>query len=158
MCAKLEYALEEHGLPLNMYCPKSIDGKEHPLGVWDYEGTYERFKTLGAKRYLVEENGKHKLTVAGLGKQDAMKYMDRQEDVFSFFSNGMYIPKGHTGKSIHTYIDDEQSGVVEDYFGVQCEWSEKSSIYMEECDYELSLARSYVDFLAGIWEERETNG
>jgi hypothetical protein len=156
ICSKLEFALDFHGLPYDLYSPKSKDGVEHPLGVWDYEGKYERFKTLGAKRYLVEENGKHKLTVAGLGKRDAMDYMEgASNDVFEFFSNGMYIPKGSTGKSIHTYIDFEQKGTVTDYMGVSGEWEEKSAIYMEECDYSLTLARAYVDFLSGVWAEKE---
>lgn len=43
------------------------------LGKFDYEGTYKRFKTLGAKRYIVEEPNKEgvlevKCTVAGLPK------------------------------------------------------------------------------------------
>lgn len=157
ICSKLEYALDYHGIPYEFYSPKSKDGVEHPLGVWDYEGTYSRFKTLGAKRYLVEENGKHKLTVAGLGKKDAMSYMERSgKDIFDFFSHGMYIPKGSTGKNIHTYIDFEQSGKVTDYFGIESEFEEKSAIYMEECDYSLSLSRSYVDYLIGIWQEKES--
>ena len=48
------------------------------MGVWDFEGTYTRFKTLGAKRYLVEHDGKLQLTVAGLSKQNGIAYMIEQ--------------------------------------------------------------------------------
>ena len=34
-----------------------------------FEGKYTRFKTLGAKRYLYEEDGELYLTVAGLSKE-----------------------------------------------------------------------------------------
>lgn len=40
------------------------------LGRFDYEGTYPLFKTLGAKKYCYEHNGKYVLTVAGLPKKD----------------------------------------------------------------------------------------
>lgn len=152
ICRRLERALDHHGLPYDLYKPKSIDGKEHPLGVWDYEGTYDRFKTLGAKRYLVEENGKYHLTVAGLGKKIAMDYIGKQDDPFAFFDDGMYIPPTSTGKSIHTYIDVPQSGTFKDYFGVEGRYDELSSIHMEPCEYLLTLSREYRDFLMGIWE------
>lgn len=152
ICKRLERALDYHSLPYELYSPKSIDGKEHPLGVWDYEGTYDYFKTLGAKRYMVEKNGVYYLTVAGLGKKVAMEYIGKQQYPFEFFEDGMYIPKGCTGKSIHTYIDVPQKGELVDYMGVVGNYDELSTIHMEPCDYELSLSREYRDFLSGIWE------
>jgi hypothetical protein len=108
---KLKTAMEFHGIPYEEAAPLSVDGVAHPLGVWDYEGHYSDFKTLGAKRYMLKENGKYKLTVAGLSKQVAMKYIsDKSENPFEFFTDDMYIPAGKTGKLTHTYIDDEISG------------------------------------------------
>lgn len=152
ICKRLERALDYHGLPYDLYAPKSIDGKSHPLGVWDYEGTYDRFKTLGAKRYMVEENGEYHLTVAGLGKKSGMDYIASQPYPFEFFSHGMFIPGEHTGKSIHTYIDVPQSGTLVDYMGVEGEYNEFGAVHMEPCDYELSLANEYIDFLMGVWD------
>lgn len=152
ICSALETALKFHGLPADLYKPKSIDGKEHPLGVWDYEGTYDHFKTLGAKRYFTETDGKYRLTVAGLSKQDAKEYIEKQPEPFEFFSDGMKIPKGSTGKMIHTYIDDETQGYVTDYFGIVGEWHELSSVHMEASEYELSLSEEYKDLLIKTWE------
>lgn len=51
------------------------------IGIWDYEGTYKAFKTLGAKRYMyeleesewnpdgVKEDDQYHCTVAGVGKK-----------------------------------------------------------------------------------------
>lgn len=60
----------------------SRDGKEYPLGLWDDDGVYFRFKTLGAKKYCYEElntnTSKIKadfgivsfhVTVSGMGKE-----------------------------------------------------------------------------------------
>ena len=53
---KLEKAMAYHGFSIERTRPKTKEGKEKPLGVWDFEGVYKRFKTLGAKRYMVEED------------------------------------------------------------------------------------------------------
>lgn len=150
---KIEYAMKHHNIPNVRTRPKTIEGVEKPIGVWDYEGHYTRFKTLGAKRYLWEKDGKYQLTVAGLGKSVALEYMLNQDkDVFEFFSQDMYIPKGHTGKMIHSYIDTPSKGTVTDYLGNTAEFEELSSLYMEPADYHLSLGREYAEFLFKMQE------
>lgn len=39
------------------------DGKKYYLGIWDYEGKYEKFKTLGAKKYCVVNKKKFKKVI-----------------------------------------------------------------------------------------------
>ena len=87
------------------------------MGVWDYEGRYRHFKTLGAKRYMVEEenalkvNGKSynfSLTVSGVNKKSAIPYLLEtygENGIFEAFTNYLDIPPKETGKNIHTYID-----------------------------------------------------
>ena len=151
---KIEKAMEHHKIPNVRTTPRTIEGVEKPIGIWDYEGHYVRFKTLGAKRYLWEtESGKQQLTVAGLGKKVALEYLQsQQEDIFDLFNDEMYIPKGYAGKMIHTYIDVPSKGVVKDYLGEYGEFSETSSIYMEPADYSLSLGREYAKFLFDVQE------
>ncbi|HHA4173567.1 TPA: hypothetical protein ACOBU0_002928, partial [Enterococcus faecium] len=77
--------------------PKTVAGVEKPIGMWDYEGTYSRFKTLGAKRYLVEKDGKLEITVAGLSKDNGLDYMlsvagGDHDKVFDMFNDELYIP------------------------------------------------------------------
>lgn len=45
------------------------DGKKYYLGVWDYEGKYDKFKTLGAKKYCTVKDGKLEITVSGMHKK-----------------------------------------------------------------------------------------
>lgn len=148
---KLLAAMNFHGLDDDSIFPLTMKGDIKPLGIWDYEGTYDRFKTLGAKRYLVESNGEYHLTVSGLRKQIAIEYMKQQSnDIFEFFNDEMYIPKGHTGKMIHTYIDDLREGKIEDYNGIVSDYSEKSSVHLEPCDYSLKISHVYADYLMGL--------
>ena len=154
---KLQAACEHHHFDMSLMAPKTIEGVPKPLGVWDYEGEYTRFKTLGAKRYLVEYLDSktnrlvQKLTVAGLSKSVALSYMQEiSKDVFMIFNEELYIPKGRTGKNTHTYIDTEQIGTVKDYLGVTAEYHELSSVHLEAADYAFSLTEDYVNYLLKI--------
>ena len=103
------------------------------------------------------------ITVAGLNKGLVVPYilehlgiehdehnkisLTNYTKVFDFFADGMYIPKGHTGKNVHTYIDEERKGFVVDYRGVKGYYDELSSVHLDESDYELTTARAIVDLL-----------
>lgn len=52
---RLYKAMNFHCLPHDLIEPKTVKGEKKCLGVWDFEGYYTRFKTLGAKRYMVEK-------------------------------------------------------------------------------------------------------
>lgn len=167
---KLERAMKYHNLDMELVKPKTIEGKEKLIGEWDYDGDYSYFKTLGAKRYMTVSNDTIVLTVSGLNKNYALPYIldqcgikyERQngkckmlgqpniKKIFDFFSEGMYIPKGKTGKNTHTYIDNEFGCVVQDYKGKYCKVHEKSCIHLDEADYKLSLAEDYLNFILGI--------
>lgn len=150
--AKLKMSMKYHNLPMEMCSPKTIKGVEKPLGVWDYEGTYTKFKTLGSKRYMIEMNGEISITVSGLNKHIAVPYLKKKyrKDIFKIFDEDMFIPPEYTGKNTHTYIDDEHSGYVTDYLGEVAEYHEMSGTHICGAPYDLSLSRKYVDYLLGI--------
>lgn len=159
---KLQAAMMYHSLDMELTEPETKDGIKKPIGVWDYEGTYKRFKTLGAKRYLVEFETKepvpqYMLTVSGLSKNTALDYMTGEApakaDPFKMFNDDMYIPKGKTGKMTHTYIDTPITGKIKDYTGKVSDYSENSSVHLENADYSLSLSYAYKQFLLGITQE-----
>ena len=135
--------------------PKTKDGIVKTLGIWDYEGTYSRFKTLGAKRYLIEKGDKLQLTVAGLSKQNGIQYIKElaggdNAKVFDLFTDDLYVPATNTGKMTHTYIDDEIVFDCVDYLGGKMTVNTLSSIHLEACDFTLSIAAQYKDFLGKI--------
>ena len=162
---KLQQAANYHGFDISLTAPKTIKGKVKQLGVWDSEGTYTRFKSLGAKRYIYEKDGKVTMTVAGLNKQNAVKYIQqRYGDVFNVFNNNLYIPAKYidkvthetisgTGKQTHTYIDEPRNGIVEDYLGTPYEYYELSSIHLEGAEYDFSIAQDYIDYVLGVKQE-----
>ena len=151
---KLSASMEHHKFPVSSTKPKTIKGVEKPLGVWDHDGTYSRFKTLGAKRYMVEENGKIKITVAGLGKKVARDYIIQIAEhlgktPFDVFNEELYVPGEHTGKNIHFYSDEEFECILTDYLGNPSVVREYSSIHLAPADYSLSMDGDYWRLIIG---------
>lgn len=159
---KLKKACKYHGISFELCKPKTIKGKENLLGVWDYEGCYKRFKTLGAKRYMVESDSAltvdnvtydYSLTVSGVNKQTAIPYLLEkygEKGIFDAFTNYLHIPENATGKNIHTYIDYPIRGTLTDYNGTECDFEEQSAVHLEPTSYCLSLAVMYINYLRGI--------
>ena len=151
---KLSLAMEHHKFPVSSTKPKTIKGVEKPLGVWDHDGTYSRFKTIGAKRYMVEENGKIKITVAGLGKNVARDYIIQIAEhlgktPFDVFNEELYVPGEYTGKNIHFYSDEEFECILTDYLGNPSVVREYSSIHLAPADYSLSMDGDYWRLIIG---------
>ncbi len=150
---KLEAACAFHKIPFSAVEPETIKGEKKLLGVWDFEGVYSRFKTLGAKRYMVEHDGKISLTVSGVNKKYAIPYLldtYGPDGIFQAFDNYLTIPAEHTGKNTHTYIDDEIKGTLVDYQGNELEFHEMSGTHLEPAEYSLSLTQAYINYLRGI--------
>lgn len=148
---KLETAIQYHGFDKNILYPKTIKNEIKPLGIWDFDGFYKRFKTLGAKRYMNEkENGNLSITVCGLAKKSGKEYIASQKQPFLFFNDGMFVDSEHTGKMIHTYIDNPFTENVIDYMGIDFIQSEKSYIHLEKTDYLLSITKMYIDYFTGL--------
>ena len=149
---KQENMLNYYNIDPSLLKPKTIEGIEKPIGVWDYEGTYSRFKTLGAKRYMQEENGKLRITVAGLSKANGLSYMIETSkhdntEVFNMFTNQLFIPKDKTGKNTHTYIDEPKDILITDYLGNDFEFTVESSVHLEPTEFTLSIGKQYSTFL-----------
>lgn len=146
---KLQLVCDEYGYDIQDFAPKTIKGKEKMIGLWDYEGTYKRFKTLGAKRYAVEtEKGEKIYTIAGLPKGKVLEYLKENKlDFWKFFTDNMTVPPEWSGKLTHTYIDTERQGVVRDYLGNVAEYHELSCVHLADAGYNLKMSKDYLDLI-----------
>lgn len=154
---KLKHMCDHYGIDYQELLPKTIKGIEKPLGVWDWEtkgNIYKKFKTLGAKRYMVYQDDDLSLTVSGVNKKFAIPYMKEQysiDDCFEAFNEGLIIPEQFTGKLTHYYIDKEYKGVITDYKGVQCQYDSMSGIFLEPAAYCFDISIDYINFLKGMY-------
>lgn len=108
------------------------------IGQFSYEGTYDKFKTIGAKKYAYENKGKLHITVAGLSSSESIKQIHRIED----FKIGQIFDYKHSGRTQMLYLDDQEpieiDGHVIDY---------KYSICAIPKTYTLGISKEYDDFL-----------
>lgn len=151
---KLEQAMEYHGIPIEETEPQTIKGVKKPLGVWDIEETYSRFKTMGAKRYMVQHgDGSIDITVAGLNKKTAVPYLLKKgktpAGAFKLFDFSLDVPPEYTGKNTHTYLDEMQ-GVLTDYTGQAGEYHELSGVHLENAPYTMNASEDLLAFLFTI--------
>jgi hypothetical protein len=135
--------------------PKTQDGNIKIIGVWDFEGTYDKFKTLGAKRYIHQTGNKIETTIAGLSKQNGVDYMIQKSNgdlnqVFKMFDDDLYIPADKTGKMTHTYVDNELKFKIVDYQGVECTVNPLTGVHLNNCEFTLSISKHYSEFLSRI--------
>lgn len=152
---KIEIASQYHNLDKSLFAPYTKKGKQKIIGVWDDEGVYDKFKTLGAKRYLTMKGvqstePKYMITLAGSNKKKTMEYLVGTGDPFGNFTDGLSIPPENSGRLILSYIDNETVGTVVDMFGVPYEYHELSSIHMEKSEYNLSMSEEFVRYLEGL--------
>lgn len=176
---QLKQMCKMRGFDYNDLAPKTVDGERKPLGVWDNDGFYSHFKTLGAKRYVCIEDyfdddpfyrhyktleakrkaynkgGKLKTTIAGLGKDEGADYLLKISDgdpvkAMKNFNIGLRVPAGETGKNTHTYIDKEFKGEITDYLGVTHEVESLSSIHLEPTSFDMTMSETFADFLVNM--------
>lgn len=155
---KLKLMCESTGIDFNDLNPKDIKGKYHLIGVWDDEGVYDIFKTLGAKRYMTYKNEKLSLTISGVNKKTAVPWLLKKygtvNSVFNAFEENLVFPAEASGKLTHTYIDDEKTELITDYLGESVEINEAAGVHLEPAEYSLSISEKFKDFMMNVQKIR----
>lgn len=123
-------------------------GKEYYLGLYDYEGTYKRFITMGAKKYAYEdESGQLHITVAGCGKSKGAKELDSRGGIDAFQEGFTFYDAGGT-ESIY---NDIREPVRVNMDGHELEIT--SNVYIRPSTYTLGVTGEYKRILShpAIW-------
>ena len=147
---KLQAALKHHKIPLEELAPVNNKGEKKILGMFEPDGKYKLFKAYGAKRYIYEDEKGFHITIAGLPKTAGRDYMLNNLNPFTDFKDGMSIPALNTGKLTHAYVEDEIEGTITDYQGNKAEYHELSYINLSPCEFTMSIAQDYADFLKNL--------
>lgn len=126
------------------------------LGELTDDGTIVKFKTLGAKRYLVlDDNNNLECTVAGLPKRAFNQFLHKNkvsnlEDVFNLFDFGLKI---ENCKNAHAYVDNV-TDIITDFNGVSEEMYGSSACVIYPIDFEMKET-DYTEFLAWLLKNIE---
>ena len=81
-------------------------GIRHYMGVFEYEGS-SKFKTLGAKKYCTEKDGKIKLTCAGVGKRSGAEDLERNGGIDAFEIGYVFTGKAGGVEAVYNDSADE---------------------------------------------------
>ena len=167
---EMRESADHNKLPFKMFIPKTIEGKTKPLGVWDFEGVYTLFKTLGAKRYMTLKGDIFSITVSGVNKSkccpklleakgipyhkdkrglhidNISENLPKVKQIFEEFKDGWTANEEASGRLVSTYIDDESAMEVIDYLGNKEVMKEKSSLNLSASTYTMSLKEGYLEY------------
>lgn len=117
--------------------------KRFYLGIWDYEGMYTRFKTLGAKKYCFHKFDKKKnkmvfgVTVSGLGKKQGAKELR----CINNFAIGKTIL--NSGRTTSWYNDEKRHKITVD----GCTFETASNIAILDTSYTLGVTNEYWELI-----------
>ena len=146
---KIKFVSKNLEIPFEKYAPKDKKGVPHLLGVFESETegdskyTYSKFITQGAKKYAVEQNGKIKITIAGVPKSGA-KALKSLDD----FRDNLIFKYEDTGKNILMYVDAQDSFELTDYLGKKAIVNDKSGCCLLPTTYVLGKSEEYANLIS----------
>ena len=148
---KLEKIADHYDIPFDTMSPEDSEGIKHPLGVFDFDGAYSEFKTLGAKKYCVryaedernkeKKRGKIEITVAGVPKKSGGKLIKNVDD----FTEGIVFRGQDTGKLTHFYCENMPERVITDYLGNSYKVTDRTGVALMPCSYKLQKSSRLTD-------------
>ena len=119
------------------------------LGSWDKEYTNAKGKFLGAKRYIIEEDGHIKSTIAGLPKNSLEEYCKKTgKNPYDVFSDKMLMSMEYSGKTTTKYNDLPHQDVINGMV-----MYELSSVGIYDIPFTMKLSQVYAALLLKIHQE-----
>lgn len=138
------------GIPRDKFCPLDKNGIPHRLGIFDDDGQYKKFKTLGAKKYCyVDNDDKLHMTVSGVRKS-AVSQLQGIED----FKDGIVFDVEHAQKLIMTYVDDMPPIVWNKGQYDEFHSNYKYGICAQPTTYSLGVTDDYESILTMVQNKR----
>lgn len=128
-------------------------GKTHYLGVWEYDGHYEKFRTWGAKKYAYVEDGELHVTIAGVNKKKGAEELASRGGLTAFRPGFTFRTAGGLES---VYNDDPE---VRELIREGHRLPITSNVYMYDSTYQVGITGEYERILtrAGDWRQAHKN-
>ena len=123
-------------------------GITHYMGVYEFDGEYAEFKTLGAKKYAYtyKEGGETQVTIAGVNKRKGGKELDKFGGLNAFKPGFVFTEAGGTES---VYNDHPEIGTI-------CRDGHKieitPNIVIRDSTYTLGITAEYENILKNAHE------
>ncbi len=115
-------------------------GVVHYMGVFEPEAQYDRFCTLGAKKYVGETDGKLEITIAGVNKKKGAKELGKIEN----FKEGFTFKEA--GGTESRYNDNINMLIEREGKIIRI----TDNLYIKNSTYTLGLTAEYLAILLGL--------
>ena len=139
------------GIPRDKFCPMDKYGIPHRLGIFDDDGQYKKFKTLGAKKYCyVDNDNKLHMTVSGVRKSAVSQLHDIDD-----FKDGTTFDVEHAQKLIMSYVDDMPPIVWNKGQYDEFHSNYQHGICVQPTTYSLGITDDYESILTMVQNKRE---
>lgn len=126
-----------------------IHGTRHYMGVYEFEGSYKQFRTLGAKKYAyVTEDDQLHITIAGVGKSKGAAELAEKGGIDAFREGFMFDAKHGAAGIEATYNDHPAITEYQTPDGITIPIT--SNIYMSSSSYIVGLSGDFARLLNGI--------
>lgn len=123
------------------------DGVTHYMGEFEADGEYDRFSTIGAKKYIYEDNAGIHITIAGVNKKigalELVKVANKRNiDPFQLFNNQDIVFK-EAGGTMSTYNFHKPKVININGNDIVV----TSNIYISESTYSLGITDDYKQLI-----------
>lgn len=126
-----------------------VHGVRHYMGVYEFEGSYKQFRTLGAKKYAyVDADDQLHITIAGVGKSKGAAELSEKGGIDAFREGFMFDAKHGAAGIEATYNDHPAITEYETPDGIRIPIT--SNIYMSLSTYIVGLSGDFARLLNGI--------
>lgn len=138
--------LKKEAIEAGAYAETS-NGDIKYMGVWEDDGFYEEFKTLGAKKYVYKEDGVIYSTIAGVNKRAGTEFFTKHG--LDAFAIGTTIKdSGH----LTAYYNDENIHEIEVN---GCKFLTASNVALIDNTYTIGVTNEYLDLLEKALAKQE---
>lgn len=155
--SEIERISKRLNIDFNYFNPVDKDGKNHPLGEWEFEKHLKRFKSVGSKKYVMEtDDGKFIATVAGCRKKyydfDIKKEVNVIKSFDEFYlsnemKDGKVIGgKFKNGRSVAWHTHNQPAVILKDYLGNEYRNDQLCGTVILNTYYTLGITKAMNDF------------
>lgn len=116
---------------------KDSKGKNHYLGVYEFDGKYDKFCTLGAKKYVYTDSSGLHCTIAGVNKKKGAEELAKVGGIKAFKEGFVFHAAGGL-ESIYNDFPEIKKWTVE---GKEIEIIK--NVYLKPSTYTLGLTGEY---------------
>ena len=121
-------------------------GNVHYMGVFEYEGQYDLFVTLGAKRYCVKQGDDIIITVAGVPKTAGSAELVRRGGIESFTNRFVF----QDCNKLHAMYNDHVDFWIE-VDGIPLHITQ--NVYLSPATYDMTLEQNYAILVATLQDQ-----